>query len=286
VLFDACKHWLQEKGMEAMDGPINFGDRDRWWGLLVDGFTEPNYCMPYNFLYYKDLFENYGFGLYFKQYTYHRPVKNLPLADKMEVRANKVINDPDYSFRYLKKSQLDQAATYFRIVYNAAWARHAGIKEMSEAQAKHIMKQLKPVIDPKLIYFGFYKGEPVSFFLSLPELNQVFKHVNGKLDLIGKLKFLYYKYLGKNKKIFGLVFGVSPEHQGKGVDAAMIKSYTGLAWKASFPYEDIEMNWIGDFNPKMMRVCEQIGAKIIKTHITYRRLFDETKEQKRMPIIN
>ncbi|MFA0962364.1 hypothetical protein AB9P05_11205 [Roseivirga sp. BDSF3-8] len=286
ILFDACKEWLKERGLEAMDGPINFGDRDRWWGLLVEGFTEPNYCMPYNFLYYKDLLENYGFKLYFKQYTYHRPVKNLPLGDKLEARADKIIADPDYQFRYIKKSKLDDAAHYFRTVYNAAWARHSGVKEMSELQAKSIMKQLKPVIDPKLIYFGFYKGEPVSFFLSLPELNQVFKHVNGKLNLIGKLKFLYYKYLGKNKKIFGLVFGVSPEHQGKGVDAAMIKSYTGLAWKASFPYEDIEMNWIGDFNPKMMRVCEQIGAKIIKTHITYRKLFDESIEYKRMPIID
>ncbi|MGB3182731.1 MAG: hypothetical protein WBB45_15180 [Cyclobacteriaceae bacterium] len=286
ILFDTCKKWLQDKGMEAMDGPINFGDRDRWWGLLVDGFTEPNYCMPYNFIYYKDLLENYGFKLYFKQYTYHRPVKNLPLSDKLEARADKIMDDPDYSFRYLKKSQLQEAATYFRAVYNAAWARHSGVKEMSEAQAKNIMKQLKPVIDPKLIYFGFYKGEPVSFFLSLPELNQVFKHVNGKLDLLGKLKFVYYKYLGKNKKIFGLVFGVSPEHQGKGVDAAMIKSYTSLAWKPGFPYENIEMNWIGDFNPKMMRVCEQIGAKIIKTHITFRKLFDENKEFKRMPIID
>jgi len=58
--------------MEAMDGPVNFGERHQWWGLLVDGFSEPNYCMPYNFTYYRDLFEDYGFQLYFNQYTYHR----------------------------------------------------------------------------------------------------------------------------------------------------------------------------------------------------------------------
>ena len=60
LLFDSCKKWLQLKGMEAMDGPINFGSRDRWWGLLVDGYEkEPNYQCNYNFPYYKDFFEAY-----------------------------------------------------------------------------------------------------------------------------------------------------------------------------------------------------------------------------------
>jgi hypothetical protein len=74
LLFDQAKDWLQSEGMEAMDGPINFGERDKWWGLLVDGFSEPNYNMPWNFAYYQEFFENYGFKLYFKQYTYARNV--------------------------------------------------------------------------------------------------------------------------------------------------------------------------------------------------------------------
>ena len=43
-LFDTAKLWLQNEGMEAMDGPINFGDRDKWWGLLVEGLPK-NQCM-------------------------------------------------------------------------------------------------------------------------------------------------------------------------------------------------------------------------------------------------
>ncbi len=71
TLFDAGKRWLEAQGIEAMDGSVNFGERDKWWGVLVDGFSEPNYCMPWNFPYYTSLFENYGFQLYFKQFTYH-----------------------------------------------------------------------------------------------------------------------------------------------------------------------------------------------------------------------
>ena len=61
-IFDFAKNQLQEKGMQAMDGPINFGERDKFWGLLIEGFSEPLYAMNYNAPYYKDLFENYGFG--------------------------------------------------------------------------------------------------------------------------------------------------------------------------------------------------------------------------------
>ena len=73
LLFDAARDWLAARGLEAMDGPINFGDRDSWWGLLVKGFEfTPLYCNPYNFEYYVRLFENYGFQNYFNQHTYLR----------------------------------------------------------------------------------------------------------------------------------------------------------------------------------------------------------------------
>ena len=67
-LFDVAKEWLQNKGMEAMDGPINFGDRDKWWGLMVEGFDKaPIYGMPFNPSYYEKLFEGYGFKNYYNQ---------------------------------------------------------------------------------------------------------------------------------------------------------------------------------------------------------------------------
>ncbi len=136
-------------------------------------------------------------------------------------------------------------------------------------------------MDKRLIYFGFHKGEPISFFISIPEINQIFKYLDGQMNWLGKLKFLYYKMTKPNRKMLGLVFGVVPKYQGKGIESAMIIKYTDLAWSKDYPYEDIELNWIGDFNPKMMKVAEQIGAKVKKTHHTYRYLFDRTREFKR-----
>jgi hypothetical protein len=285
-LLDQCKQWLTEKGMEAMDGPVNFGERDRWWGLLVDGFTEPNYCTPYNFGYYQTFFENYGFKEYFKQYTYYRRVKEGGLTEKVQEKADRIFKNPAYQFKHVDKKQLDKYAEDFCTIYNKAWVKHKGVQGLSILQAKAIFRKMKPVMDEKIVWFAYYENEPIAFFVCLPELNQIFKHVNGKLDLIGKLTFLYHKYRKTCKKMFGVVFGVVPEHQKKGLEGAMAMAATATAWQDSSPYLDFEMNWIGDFNPKMMRIAEEVGGKINKTHITYRLLFDPTKEFKRAPIIN
>ncbi len=278
LLMDTAKAWLEDQGMEAMDGPVNFGERDKWWGLLVDGFSPPNYNMPWNFLYYQGFFENYGFQIYFKQFTYMRPVKGVGFDPKMIERSGKILVDPGFEFRYMQGKELsEKAPEYFMEVYNKAWARHMG-KSLVLKETKLMFAKMKPIMDPRLIYFGFHKGKPISFFINIPEINQLFKYVNGKMDLLGKLKFLYHKTFHPPNKMLGLVFGVVPDFQGKGVESAMIIQYNkSLASQDHFPYKTIEMNWIGDFNPKMMRVCEQLNATIYKTHHTYRYLFDRNR---------
>lgn len=286
MLFDQCKRWLQDRGMEAMDGPINFGNRDRWWGLLVEGFDkEPNYQCNYNFPYYKDLMEAYGFQVYFYQLTFARTVSG-PVSPRLARKAAITAGDPDYVFRHLRKDEIGKLPAYILAVYNRAWANRSGIPELTLAQAKIIVKQMKPIMDVRLLYFGFYKGEPVSFFLSLPEINQIFKYVNGRLDCIGKIKFLWHMIRKTNRKAFGILFGVVPEHQGKGLDGAMVLEAKKVLQDQYNRYDEYEMNWIGDFNPKMINVVEQVGAEISKRHATYRKLFDESKPFRRAPIIH
>ncbi|QOI96594.1 MAG: hypothetical protein HRU69_03420 [Flammeovirgaceae bacterium] len=286
TLFDACKNWLASRGMEAMDGPINFGSRDRWWGLLVEGFDrEPNYQCNYNFPYYRELFERYGFRVYFYQLTFGRPIQG-PLDSRLLEKAERIFQDKEYTFGHPDKIDVTKLAVEIRHVYNRAWAKRGEIPELTETQALALVKQMKPVLDKRLIWFGYYRKEPVVFFISLPELNQIFKYLNGKFNLPAKLKFLWYQKTGINKKAFGILFGVVPEHQGKGVDGAIIESFRRMAHSGSFPYEQYEMNWIGDFNPKMIRVAEQVTPHVVKRHATYRKLFDESKPFKRFPIIS
>ncbi|MGB8357722.1 MAG: hypothetical protein WCD55_03820 [Bacteroidales bacterium] len=287
ILFDACRDWLESNGMKAMEGPENFGERDRWWGLLVDGFLPPNYCMPYNPQYYRELFEKYGFKNYFEQYTYYSPVTDKNLDAVIRSKAERIFTNPDYSFRYMKTGEIRETARNFMIVYNKGWARFPGSKTISDRHARLLIKSFRSIHDEKLVWFGFYKNEPVCFFIMLPEINQIIRHLNGRLNNIGRLKFLWYRYVrNKLTKAFGLVFGIVPEHQRKGVEGALIMSFAKLALKNNFPYKDLEFNWIGDFNPSMMHLLDQIGARIIKTHITYRYLFDRNAHFERAPVVN
>ena len=85
--------------------------------------------------------------------------------------------------------------------------------------------------------------------------------------------------------LFGVLFGVVPEHQAKGLDAGMVMASRAILQDQYKRYDEYEMNWIGDFNPKMINVVEQVGASLTKKHATYRKLFDETKPFRRAPIL-
>lgn len=285
LLFDTAKEWLLSNGIEAMDGPVNFGDRDKWWGLLIEGFHPPCYQCNYNPSYYQKLFEDYGFQLYFKQFTYWRDVREK-LDERYAERATKILAHRGYTFSHVSKRNLEKAAQDFRIVYNKGWANHAGVAEISDADAVKLMNSMKAILDPKLLWFAYHEEAPVGFFISIPDVNQlIVKFLNGKLTLWGKLLFLWRKKRRKCKTMFGIVFGVVPEHQKKGVEIAMIVSAREVIQTKNMPYEELQMNWIGDFNPRMMRVAEQIGAEIYKTHHTYRFNFDREKQFERYPVI-
>ncbi len=283
LLFDACLNWNKSKEMEAMDGPINFGERDKWWGLHIEGELEPNYCMPYHKKYYKDFFEKYGFKLYFEQYTYSMPVQTK-LPQIMQDKADRIARNPAFSFSYFKKKELEKYADDFLYIYNKAWSKHEGVKGMNKVQAMSIFKKMLPILDEEILWFAYHNQEPAGFFIMIPELNQIFKHLNGKLDALGKVKFRYHQWRKTCKKMFGVAFGIIPEHQGKGLEGAIVMAAAHKV-QPKARYDVFEMNWIGDFNPKMMHICESVGAQVVKKHFTYRFLFDSTKEFKRAPII-
>ncbi|HBH25354.1 MAG TPA: hypothetical protein DDY13_18295 [Cytophagales bacterium] len=286
LLFDTSKAWLEQKGLEAMDGPINFGERDRWWGCLIEGFDiEPNYCCNYNFPYYSNLFENYAFKTYFKQYTYSRKVLD-PVSGRYQEKADYITNDPKFHVTHMDKKKLDTYTRYFVDIYNKAWSGHKGVPKLQYNTARLMMKQMKPIMDEKIMVFAFYDNEPIGFFISLPEVNQIFKYVNGKLDWIGKIKFLWHQWRRTNKKMYGVVFGVVPEFHRRGVDGAMIVYARNILHYKHKRYNYLEMNWIGDFNPKMINMIKHLDTEVSKTHITYRKLFDESRPFKRHPILN
>lgn len=284
LLFNTAKYWLKDNGAELMDGPINFGEKNMFWGLLVENFIDPNsYTMNYNPSYYQDFFEDYGFQVYYKQFMYKRDIYT-PVQDVFVQKHDRIMKDKDYKISNVKGLELQEIANDFRTVYNAAWGGHNNFKKMNEKTANKIMKSLKPVYDPEIMIFVFYKNQPIAFYINIPELNEIFKYVNGDLNWLGKLKFLYHKLMKTPKTMVGIVFGVDRNFQGKGVEGALIK-WSQVNIPSKTQYEQTVLTWVGDFNPKMLKVCENLGAEIYRTYHTYRYLFDREKPFERCPII-
>lgn len=280
-IFEHCKNWLQERGMEAMDGPVNFGERDKFWGLLTEGFIEPLYCMNYNFPYYINLFEQYGFKVYFNQLCYTRPIFG-EVSRVFTLMHTKHSRNSAISAKPMRKDNLEKFAKDFTEVYNSAWASHGEGKQMEEAKVLKMFKNMKPIINEHISWFVYENEKPIAMWLNIPDLNQWFKYLNGKFGIIEKLKFLWYKRLKKNEKMVGLVFGVVPEWQKKGIDGYMIWEGTQHLRKHT-DFTITELQWIGDFNPKMIKIAESLGTTVTRKLATYRCLFDKEKEFERHP---
>lgn len=294
MLFDVAKHWLLQRGMEAMDGPINFGERDRWWGLLTEGFMPPVYCLNYNPPYYKELFERYGFRDFYHQICFALKVGKR-IQDKFFLRHDECARDPGYSAQHIRKNQLEKFARDFAVVYNKAWAGHGGLKEINEKVVLKMFQVMKPVMDERINWFVYYNDTPIAIWINLPDLNQWFRYLNGKFGLWSKLRLLWIKKTKPCTKFTGLVFGVIPEYQAKGVESYMIVEGCRLIQRLDLEngqrepgtpiYEDCEMQWIGEFNPKMINIAESLGTYRSRKLITYRYLFDRAREFKRHPIL-
>ena len=282
-IFDFAKNRLQEKGMEAMDGPINFGERDKFWGLLIEGFSEPLYGMNYNPPYYRELFEIYGFQIYFNQLCFGRKVHDA-VADNFLEMHKRISQNKNISAKRMKVKDLEKYAKDFTEVYNKAWANHGEGKELTNAQTFKLFKTLKPVINEHISWFIYENEKPIAMWMNIPDLNQWFKYLNGEFGLLQKLKFLFLKKFKKNKKMVGLVFGIVPEWQRKGIDGYMIWEGT-KHFRKTTDFEDYEMQWIGDFNPKMMKIAENLETVVTRKLATYRYLFDREKEFERHKIL-
>lgn len=290
ILFDSARDWLKSKGMEAMDGPVNFGDRMMWWGVLVEGYEMPIYGMNYNHPYYCELIENYGFQNYFNQYSYRRQLDYYePMDQALYDKADRLYQNPEYSFECINLKKKDKAAHDFMTIYNSAWADFTGVKPLTIEHANEQMNAMSAIIDPEILYFAYHNGTPVGFFLMVPDINPVVQKMYGKFGLWQKLKFVYYFKIRKiQNRIAGLIFGIASEYQGRGIESGLIRQFEDYTVakrnSGKIQYNNLEMSWIGDFNPVMMRMCEgPIKGKKHKRHVTYRYLFDREKPFTRAP---
>lgn len=270
LLFNTAAGWLSAQSVTAMDGPINFGENDTFWGLLVEGFTHPSYGMNYNFPYYQKLFTNYGFITKYDQITNHLNV-NKPFPERFTKIAQWVAQKPGYRFEPLRIKEIDRFAEEFMEIYNDAWKDFDNFTPINRETIIETFRKMKPVLDEKLIWFSYVNDEPASFVVILPDINQIIKGFNGKLGIIEKLKFVYRKWKGVSR-MRAIVMGTKTAYQKHGLESAMFIKLKEYVLPLN-QYEELELSWVGDFNHKMLSLHDATGATFAKKHSTLRKIF-------------
>jgi len=284
TLFDACKSWLEKQDAEAMDGPINFSENDNFWGLLVEGFIQPSYGMNYNFPYYKEQFEDYGFYKYYEQVSNHLDLRK-PFPERFWKIADRILARPEYQVVNFEYKHAEKYIADLIDIYDQAWVYHEHFQPLERKVVLDTLKKAKPILEEKFIWFAYHNDKPIAFLVMLPDVNQVLKHLNGKLHFWNKLRFLYYKQTKTMTRTRITVMGVVPQYQRHGIESAIFKKMDGVM--KTMPHIDtIEMSWVGDFNTKMRALHEAVGGQFAMRHWTMRKLFDESKEAQRSGYID
>jgi len=264
ALIDHVREWGRARGMRIIRGPFNPSTNDEC-GLLVDGFDmAPMLMMPYNPPYYTDLMKACGLAKCRDLYSYLIEPQAIP--DKLEELVDRIRKRiPDLTVRPVRLKEIDQELRIVRDIYNNAWRDNWGFVPMTEREIDFLAARLKPLVVEDLVLFAEIKGEEVAFIASFPDYNQVLKRLNGKIGLIGALKFLYYSK--KLKDLRTMLLGVKYGYHKQGIEALLYLETFRRGFAKGF--ERGEMSWILEDNMLMRRGIETLGGRIYKTYRLY-----------------
>ena len=267
LLLRVAGDWLKEKGMKDVLGPASPGMMDTI-GFLVDGFDRTPYIlMPYNKPYYEKLVLGAGFEPDMDLLAY---VVNTDMLSMDRInRAMAIVNkrNPGLVVRSVNMKKIKDEVEIVRHIYNEAWKENWGYLPLTKEELQATAEDFKMILDPNFAHIAEIDGKPVAFSVALPDYNQIFAKMNGKLFPFGIFKLLF----GKKKidRIRTALMGVLPEFQGKGIDALLHQKSieNGIA---NGVYTS-ELSWVLGSNTEMIRVAERIGGKLDKTYRMFRK---------------
>ncbi len=265
ILLSKVAAWLKGHGMEKMAGPMNPSTNDEC-GLLVEGFdTLPCLMMPYNPRNYSPLLEEFGLKKRMDLYAYFLevPTFHLERLDRLTERLRK--REPRLHVRPINLRHFDAELKIVKEIYNQAWSKNWGFVPLTDEEINLLAKELKPLVVSDLVLFAYLEEEPIGFSVSLPDYNEVLKHLNGKIGFLGLFKFLYYSK--KIHKIRVMLLGVKPAFQKKGVEGLLyIETFRNGFRKG---YHQAECSWILEENVLMQHGIEAMGGTRYKTYRIY-----------------
>lgn len=268
MLFSAAETWLRQRGMLSMLGPVNFGENAMFWGLLTEGFHRPCHGMNYNPPYYEKLFKSHGFLVEYEQISNRLAVSD-PFPDRFTRISSRVQGRGDVQIRHLDASHPKPFASDLVDVYNDAWSDFPDFTPLDMATVMQNFRDLRPILDERLVLFAYVGGVPASFLVVVPDANEWMDGVRGNVDFRGKMVFLWNRLRKKPRRMRAVVMGTRRAYRNRGLESALfIRLRDHVVAKRH--YHELELSWVGDFNDRMLSIHHATGAKPCRKHVTLR----------------
>ncbi len=263
-LLDTVMDWAKSKKLDYIRGPENYSQNEVS-GLVVDGFdSPPAILMAHNPPYYKDFLEQYGFTKAMDMWAYCMD-KDTQIPERLIKVVERIKARSDVTFRNINKKILNKEVEKVKYVYNHAWEKNWGFVPLTDREIDHIADELKPIVDPDIVFFAEKDGEPIGFSLAAPDINQALQKINGRLFPFGIFKLLYHAR--KINRLRVIIMGVVKEYRNKGIDSVFyLDTYRKGVEKG---YNWGEFSWILETNDPMNTALRNIGAKVYKTYRIY-----------------
>jgi hypothetical protein len=265
-LFDLVKNWMKSKGMEKMWGPID-GRIDVGSGLLLNGFNETPYIFDsYTPKYYVDLVEKYKMKKFKDLYTYYIDFSK-PIPEYLKAAADKV-EKAGIKIRKFNRIRAGKELKWWIPLMLKSFSNHWGYIDAPEEEVltRFGVKQARWIVDSDLFLVAEDpNGKPIGFKWNTPDYNQAIKKLNGKLGIIGYLKFFYYMQK-VNKGRLNIV-GVDEKWRNKKIGSAF--NYHTIVEMKNKGYPGAECGWYDEANIASINTIEKTGAKRTKTYRVY-----------------
>ena len=268
ALLDAAAGWLSAHGRDRMVGPMDFSMNDES-GVLIEGFErEPLVKQPWHPPYYARRLEEAGMAKAMDLYMWE-----LEISDREKMRPIlfelAAAVEPKHGIRLRKMSfwRLRAEMDRFAEVYNSAWSNNWDFRPYSKADLDMLAQELWLVYDRSWFMIAERADEPVAAAITLPDINQVLRRMNGRI-----LPFGWWHYL-RRKKLVDRVrvgfLGVKPEYQHTGVAAALYVEHFDVSARSRVKWG--EMGWILETNRAMNRAMEAMNGRVVKRYRVYER---------------
>ena len=265
LLFKVAEGWLQEKSIKKIKGPANPSMMDEI-GILIDGFDKyPAILMPYHKPYYDKLIKANGYEKEVDLLAYHVTQKNVD-HDRTN-RAMDIVKKriPGISIREINLKKIHREIKIIRKIFNSAWKNNWGFIPLSTEEFEVLADDLKTIVDTHFAHIAEIDDKPVGFSVALPDYNQIFRNMNGRLLPFGIFKLLWNR--GKISRVRTALMGVVPEYRGRGIDALLHREAINNGLE--FGIDSSEVGWILENNTNMIRVAERLGGTLEKRYRMY-----------------